>query len=74
MAEDYTYETPLMRQMIEAQAHMADDLAAVDASTFDQRTTALLAKHEQRIDELAAAIARIDGLLTELLGGDVGDI
>lgn len=55
--DNYTWEGPTLPQRVEiAQAHMAQDLATVDLTTFTQRTTAILASFESRLFRVEQAL------------------
>jgi hypothetical protein len=56
MSEDYTYDTPLMRQMVAARQQMEGDLLTIDLRTSDQKMVCELADLGRRVAFLERVI------------------
>ena len=56
MSEDYTYDSPLMRQMVAAKRQMEGDLVTVDLRTADQKMAGELADLGRRVAFLERVI------------------
>jgi len=57
MSEDYTYDTPLMRQMTAAKRQMEGDLVTIDLRTADQKMAGEIADLDKRVAFLEKLIA-----------------
>ena len=56
MSEDYTYDTPLMRQMVAARQQMEGDLVTIDLRTSDQKMVCELTDLGRRVAFLERVI------------------
>ena len=56
MSEDYTYDSPLMRQMVAARQQMEGDLVTIDLRTSDQKMAGELADLGRRVAFLERVI------------------
>ena len=56
----------LAERLDAAQEHLQQDLATADLRAFDQRVTAILAKHDAAVERLTAEIERLELWLYDL--------